>query len=160
MTDSSWPDQSRPMSPTTPMIRGFVLLAWLAANLVGCGPRTDRLALSGNVTLDGAPLDKGTIQFTTLGEGTLQSTGAVIQEGAYHIPAEKGLSPGTFRVELSAPDGNAQPVRVAAYPGGPTIPVAPDRIPAEYNIESNKSVKVTRDGENQFDFEVSSSRKQ
>lgn len=159
MTESSWPDQTRAPSLTTPMVGSFLLLAWLAASLVGCGPRTDRLALSGNVTLDAAPLDKGTIQFTTLGEGTLQSTGAVIQDGAYHIPAEKGLLPGTYRVELSSPDPTAPQVKVAAYPGGPVIPVTPDRIPAPYNVDSDKSVEVTRDGANQFDFDVNSSKK-
>jgi len=159
MIDSSLPDGASPRSVMLQRFDSFALLVVLAVNLIGCGPRTDKLSLSGNVTLDGSPLDKGTIQFTTLGEGKLQSTGSAIQDGAYHIPAEKGLLPGTYRVELSSPDGNAPPVRVAAYPGGPTIPVVPDRIPAEYNIDSSKSVEVTQDGDNQFDFAVTSATK-
>ena len=34
------------------------------------------------------------------------------------------------------------------------MPVAPDRIPPEYNLESDKTISVTADGPNQFDFPI------
>lgn len=154
MTESSLSDRTKTLSPATQMIGALALLASLGASFVGCGPRTDRLAIGGSVSLDGTPLDKGTIRFTTKGEGRLQTTGAMIQAGTYEIPAEKGLLPGTYHVELNSPDNDAKPVIVRAQPGGPGIPVAPDRIPPEYNVESDKSIEVMSDGENRFDFTI------
>ena len=43
-----------------------------------------------------------------------------------------------------------------ATASGPGFPVAPDRIPPEYNVESNLMVEVTADGENEFEFAVAS----
>jgi hypothetical protein len=134
--------------------KGLVSLAVLAC--AGCSPRTDRLAVSGKVQLDGAPLDSGSIRFTSLGEGKLVASGAMIQEGVYHIPQAKGLTPGTYHVEINSPDSKAPPVMARATPGGPGIPVAPDRIPAEYNVNSQQTIEVTQDGETQFDFDIAS----
>jgi hypothetical protein len=130
-------------------------LLWAAALVVvGCGPRSDRLEISGTITLDGAPLDRGSIRFTSTGEQKQMAAGAMIRDGAYLIPQEKGLLPGVYHLEIHAPDADAPPIRVSATPGGPSIPVAPDRIPAEYNIESDKTVQVTADGANVFDFAI------
>jgi hypothetical protein len=128
----------------------------IAAALVlgGCGARSDRLEISGKVTLDGRPLDRGSIRFTSLGEQQAMATGAMIQNGAYFIPQEKGLLPGEYHLEIHAPDPDAPPIRVSATPGGPSIPVQPDRIPPDYNVESNKKITVTADGSNEFDFDI------
>lgn len=121
---------------------------------VGCGPRTGRLAVSGNVSLDGAPLDRGSILFTSVGGEKLVSSGAMIQDGVYNIRQEKGLLAGTYHVELNSPDTTATPAMDRGTPDGRGIPVVPDRIPAEYNLNSNKTVEVTADGDNEFDFDV------
>jgi hypothetical protein len=112
--------------------------------------------LSGYVSLNGAQLDSGTIRFTSVGGAKLVSSGAMIQDGAYHIPQEKGLLAGIYHVELSSPDKSAPPVMARATPGGPGIPVAPDRIPAEYNVDSKQSIEVAPDSDNQFDFSIDS----
>jgi hypothetical protein len=36
------------------------------------------------------------------------------------------------------------------------VPVARERIPAEYNTESKHSVEVTADGDNEFNFDIMS----
>ena len=69
--------------------------------IAGCGPRSDRLAISGKVLLNGEPLSGGSIHFTSLGEKKLTS-GAMIENGEYHIPQEKGLLPGDYHLEISA----------------------------------------------------------
>ena len=84
------------------------------------------------------------------------AAGAMIQGGAYRIPQEKGLLPGAYHLEITAPDANARPVMVRATPGGPGISVAPERIPPEYNLKSDKTVDVTADGPNHFDFDITS----
>jgi hypothetical protein len=144
----------------TKVIRNLVALATVSVvACVGCGPKTDKLPISGKVTLDGVPLDSGAIRFVSQGGAKLQATGAMIQAGDFSIPAEKGLLTGVYHVTISSPDAKAKPTMVSEYPGGPAIPVAPDRIPPEYNTESQKTIEVTSDGDNEFNFDVISAAK-
>ena len=79
------------------------LTAILAAG--GCSRSSNgRLEISGKVTLDGAPLDQGLISFNAA-QGKLPSAGAVIVGGAYHMPAEKGLLPGEYKVAIDSAFG-------------------------------------------------------
>ena len=122
--------------------------------IAGCGKDTGRLKISGEVTFDGAPLDGGSIRFTLIESETTLASGAMIRNGKYNIPKEKGLLPGTYHLEISAPDTNGPTTMARAAPGGPGIPVAVERIPPEYNIDSDKTIEVTIDGDNHFVFEI------
>jgi hypothetical protein len=135
----------------------WVVLAPVVCVCAGCGPPSDRLEITGNVTLDGAPLDGGSIRFTSSGDEPV-AAGAMIENGAYKIPQEKGLPPGTYYVDISAPDTSAPPVMARATPGGRGIPVARDRIPPEYNINSKQTVEVSSDSDNHFTFAIVSRR--
>ncbi len=133
-------------------------LSLVIAGLTGCEDSTGRLAVSGEITLDGAPLESGSILFTSIGAEQLISSGAMIQEGAYYVPQEQGLLPGTYQVEISSPDQSAPMTTAAVGPDQQGIPIARDRIPDEYNVNSDKRVEVTRDGDNTFDFDIVSKR--
>jgi hypothetical protein len=124
---------------------------------VGCQKSSDRLPVTGTVTLDGTPLSEGSIRFSST-SGSLVASGAMIRDGQYEIAAEKGLPPGTYRLEITSPDNNAKPIVYRAGPGDPGTLTQPERIPTEYNIESNKSVEVTADGDNHFAFDITSER--
>lgn len=119
----------------------------------GCGSGSDRLEVSGAITLDGAPLDSGSIRFTSLGE-TLVASGAIIQDGQYRVPAEQGLLPGKYLVEIRSPDNDAPPVVYRSSPGERGIPTAPERIPPEFNVDSQQQVEVTAAGDNRFAFDI------
>jgi hypothetical protein len=121
----------------------------------GCGPKSDRLAVSGKVVLNGTPLDSGSIRFTSVAGQKLFSSGAVIDSGEFDIPQEKGLPPGTYQLEISSPDENAPPVVYRGAPGEPRLPpTAPERIPPEYNTNSKHTIEVTADSDNHFVFEI------
>lgn len=122
--------------------------------LAGCGSNSDRLAVSGKVTFDGAPLDSGSIRFTSTGDQKLTVSGALIKDGEYNITEEKGLLPGGYRVQITSPDLNAPPVMSPPTPSGPSFAVAPERIPPEYNVNSKLSVDVAADGDNHFEFDI------
>jgi hypothetical protein len=127
--------------------------------LSGCGHRTDRLPVRGKVTLNGQPLDGGSIRFASEGAAKVVVSGATIQNGEFQIPVEKGLPPATYHVEIYSPDTKAPPVSYASPPGGPKMPpTAPERIPAEYNVNSQKTVAVAADKDNHFDFDIASGR--
>ena len=122
--------------------------------LAGCGPKNPlgRLAVSGTVNLQGKPLDQGSIELSTLEGSPKVSTGAAIKDGRFSISAPRGLPPGTYRVRISSADagaGSAQP----EFPGEHTA-VARDRIPPEWNTKSDKQITVTRDGPNEFPFDI------
>ena len=132
-----------------------VCFAMFLLVFVGCGPRSDRLAVNGEVTLDGAPLDQGAIRLTSTGSEKLFASGAVVRDGKFHVPQEKGLPPGTYRVEISSPDTAAPPVVYKSAPGEPTLPpTAPERIPPEYNSKSKQTIEVTTAGDNNFKFDI------
>ena len=132
-----------------------LLLAATVVSSIGCGPQSDRLQVSGTITLDGAPLDNGSIRLTSTAKDKLFSSGATVKNGEFEIPAAKGLPPGTYRIEISAPDTAAPPVAQRSAPGERGAPpAAPERIPAEYNVDSTKTVEVTADGENHFPFDI------
>jgi hypothetical protein len=132
-----------------------LFLAMLLLSFTGCRPRSDRLAVSGDVTLDGTALDQGAIRLTSTGGAKLFASGATIRNGTFHIPQEKGLPPGTYRVEISSPDTAAPPVVYKGAPGEPTLPAtAPERIPPEYNSKSKQTIEVATDGDNHFSFDI------
>src|SRR5947207_2604998 len=79
----------------------LVCVLFVLGILPGCGgdnPR-GRKALSGVVKLDGAPLDKGAIEFHPLDESGMQS-GGMIQAGKYAIAAPQGATFGKYRVQI------------------------------------------------------------
>jgi hypothetical protein len=134
-----------------------VALVFVAMGLLrstGCGPHSDRLEITGAITLDGAPLDGGSIRLSCTGGEKLIASGAMIQNGQFAIPQEKGLPPGIYQVEISAPDNDAPLIMYRSEAGGPSMRTQPERIPPEYNVNSKQTIEVTADGENHFVFDI------
>jgi hypothetical protein len=136
-------------------VRGLsLLLIGTSIVLAGCGPHSDRLPVSGKITLDGAPIDSGAIRFSSTGTQKMMSSGAAVNHGQYSIPAEKGLPPGTYLIAISAPDTSGKMIAARA-PDGRQVGLAPaERVPDEYNSDSKKTVEVVAAGDNHFDFDI------
>ena len=122
----------------------------------GCGRDSlKRQAIWGEVTLDGAPLPQGSIEFSPE-EGTGVASGALIQNGKYSIAAAQGLPAGKYGVRVSSA---AQEEEVAldedGLPGARSAPPA-ELIPAEYSTQSEQVVTVTEAGPNKFDLHIKS----
>jgi hypothetical protein len=124
------------------------------ALLAGCGPENPlgRKALSGNVTLDGGPLEQGNIEFHPISPGGVQSGGQII-DGSYSIPEDEGVTPGKYRVAIidfvptpPTPEGH--------MPGDPLPPTPPPKVPADWNSNSQHTVEIKPDGPFDFDFEI------
>ncbi|MCA8997235.1 MAG: carboxypeptidase regulatory-like domain-containing protein [Planctomycetaceae bacterium] len=117
---------------------------------MGCGNSDplNRQAVSGKITLDGQPLNNGTIEFTPVENGN--PSGASIQNGEFSIPSEKGLPPGDYIVRISASDPNEKPVEAP----GESHEIAPELIPEEYNVKSALRFHVDANMENVFDLNV------
>ena len=126
----------------------FAVVGVLLLALGGCGPRDSRQAVSGTVTFRGVPLEQGAIRFFPSGEAAPPSSGTVIQDGAFTVPKDHGLEPGTYRVIISSP----VVMPGSARPNG--SPETREQIPARYNTASELTAEVTSKGPNRFEFKL------
>lgn len=126
----------------------------LLAFVAGCGGSGGREKVSGTVTFQGKPLDAGNITFLAVSESSPTSTGAMITDGKYEIPRDKGLVPGKYKVAISSPDGKTPDPSSDAMPGPSGNFASKDRIPAEFNLESKLEAEVKKGGTNTFDFKI------
>lgn len=135
------------------LVSGMIMAA---ACLAGC-TKTDpsgRQAISGTVTLQGKPLDRGTISFTSLDPKVAALTGAMIKDGKFSVSADKGLPPGTYRVRISSADTGSVGTASGAEAPGESGPAAKERIPPEFGTQSKQEVTITKDGKNYFEFNI------
>ena len=127
------------------------LLPLLLPMMIGCGGSGGRMAVNGEVTLKGKPLDEGVIEFVS----DTEKSGATISKGKYEIAALQGLMPGTYKVLITSGDGRTPADSPDGLPGptGANI-VSKDMIPPEYNTKSKQEVTVKSSGPNKFDFAI------
>lgn len=109
------------------------LVALLALLLAGCGPKI--VTVSGNVTLNGMPVAKGVIDFTSL-EPPQNTATADIVNGKYSVK----LPTGKKQVRISAPVVTGQKPE---YQGGPLMDVTGESIPDRYNATTELTLDVT-----------------
>jgi hypothetical protein len=125
---------------------GLVALVLPVAFLAGCGGSNH---IEGTVTLDGQPVDGGTISFINTSGG---SAGGQILDGKYSI--ESKLASGTYKVQIEwlKKTGKTIPNKSDA---GTTSDETKQVIPVEYNRQSNLTAEV-KSGSNTFNFELKS----
>ncbi len=126
-------------------------IAFLSAVALLSGCSTDpRLAVSGTVLFNGKPLDQGRIEFHPPG-GKGNLSGAVIQEGRYHIPQATGLAPDTYEVRIFSYDTKG--VKASSDVPGEPGEGFKERIARKYNLQSELKAEV-KPGKTTFDFSV------
>jgi len=117
-----------------------ILLCLSCLIICGCqskdtGPH--RVLVSGNVTWNGKPLDKGTIHLLPIGGPQANMSGAEIKNGAYRVMNKGGLLPGEYRVEFTA-NRQMAPVTLA---DGSEIDYE-QYLPKKYNENSEITLTV------------------
>ncbi len=124
------------------------------ATCFGCGkngPR--RAAASGDVTLDGQPIEEGVIQFLPV-EGTIgPETGGVITKGHYDIPRLRGPVVGKNRVELRASKKTGRKIQDPTGRTGVLTDEYKEMFPPGYNTNSSL-VREIKDEPNTLNFDV------
>jgi hypothetical protein len=142
---------------------GSVLLA-LPLSLGCSGSNTaGKVSVSGSVSLKGASLQEGLVQFEPL-EKQSTSAAVVLVGGSYTVSAANGLQPGMYRVRISTADGGAasgpldpnKPLGPSGsnLPGGHKAEAKRPSIPPEWGDKSKQQVEVKADGPNKFDFDI------
>jgi hypothetical protein len=132
-------------------VAGLRLLATLCLiALIGC-TGDQGAAVSGTVTLDGAPLDDATITFVPKSGGQRQAAWAPVAGGKYAIDSASGLGTGEFRVEIRAVRSGSE----KANANEPTLTTAKDIVPAKYNNQSALTAEI-KPGANVANFDLKS----
>lgn len=127
----------------------FALALISIVALTGCSGDKHR-AVSGEVSLDGEPVSNGSILFLpTSGDG--KKGAAEITEGKYAIPAEQGLPPGNYRVEIrwSKPTGK----QIPSGDPGMMMDERSEAMPDKYNTASTLTAEIIA-GNNRHDFKL------
>lgn len=136
-------------------LSAVLLLVFAVLPISGCGMNEDgRREISGSVKLKGQPLNEGVIEFHPLSTANgATKSGSVISNGEFTIPPESGLVPGKYKVLITAGDGRT-PADSDELPGPTGNFVSKDRIPPEYNVNSNQEVEVKLEGPNVFQYDI------
>ena len=134
--------------------RYFSLAILLGIFAFGCGDNAGgRLAVSGTVSLVGAPIKDGSIRFLPQdGQGTENGCGIV--DGKFKLDKKDGLRPGKYFVRVTAGDGKTLVDAEAGGPGGSTNIVSIDLIPPEWAENSKQQIEVKLGDKNEFKFEI------
>lgn len=131
----------------------------LLAVVFGCGQGNPlgRQAVNGQVTLDGAPLDQGTVSFSPESKGSVGG-GATVKNGEFSIPAAQGLPPGKYVVRINSTVRNpAAKAKLSSVPtpndaAGPGI----ERVAPAFNRASKILVEVVAGHSAEFSFAAKS----
>jgi len=127
-------------------------LVLLFVCVVGCSSGENYQPMTGTVTVDGQPLEKGVITFYPNGPGT--TVGGEVIAGKFELAREQGPTPGKYRVEIVAYRATAKTefdVDLNAQ-----VPVEVQILPAKYNVKSELEAEVSDGGSNEFEFKLNS----
>lgn len=123
-----------------------------ASAAIGCHGPANRWPVQGAVTFDGRPLSHGAISFFPANAGGSGPTsGAEIKDGKYAVPADKGLQPGSVRVQITSVQKTGKKKMVH---GTEEVDEFIDIVPPRYNSASVLTVDVTAGGSNVFNFDL------
>lgn len=141
--------------------RGACALTAMLALLVaasGCGSGVRRVQVSGNVSLDGKPIEEGNITFVPIKGTTGPSTGGVIRNGQYDVAAAVGpLTGGTYRVQIESLVNRGRSMPNPLNPNGPPVKLPDNTIPPQYGLQSILEITFTTDAkERREDFDLKS----
>ncbi len=151
---NQWSILTRPLSSFWTGFPSGMLALFLACGFVGCSEenKLGRLEVKGRVTLDGQPLESGSIRFEPQNAtGNRVSAGAVVNNGQFVIEANQGLPKGSYKVSISSPEGGNQEPSMP----DPKAPPPRERIPEKYNINTTLSVELPTSTQNGLTFDLS-----
>ena len=131
------------------MVRRIVAAAWLLCfcPLMGCSASKTHGIVNGTVTLDGKPLQEGTVRFVPT-EGDSQTASAIITDGQFVAEVPVGV----VRIEYSAPKVLG---KQRMMEGSPEVDIVGELLPERYNIRSQLIMNVEM-GQNSHEIDLQS----
>jgi hypothetical protein len=132
------------------MRRPAIVCLLLSAS-IGCGGKPS--SVTGRVTLDGAPLPRGTVTFHPTEHGGL-AYGTIDPDGAYELKTggQQGLTPGEYDVTVVATEPTP-----ANLPAGATPPIGKRITPERYARPETTDLRAkVEPGANEIDLPLRS----
>src|SRR5687767_12176544 len=124
----------------------FTALVCLAS---GCGSDLPTRAVSGTVTLDGIPVERGRVDLFPVDGTRGGESGADIEQGEYYVPAERGpRTGGVYRVEITSMVKSGRTFPNPINPQGKPGEFYANNIPAIYNSSSKLKITIDDKAEN------------
>ncbi|MEQ9406682.1 MAG: hypothetical protein RIK87_03110 [Fuerstiella sp.] len=138
------------------------------AAAIGCGGSFDvlpRAAVTGTVTLDGQPLESGTIRFVPAAPTGGPKTSTAIMNGWFDLPSDVGPVIGRHRVEIETPPAGEiamddEQALERLQRAGRKARIDVVRIPAVYNSNSQLTADIAATEFNQLSFDLRSKPRQ
>jgi hypothetical protein len=129
-------------------------LAALLVLVAGCSEpdALGRVAVTGEVRVDGRPLDAGAIMLEPGPAGPPTAVGSTIRAGAFAIARPEGPAPGTYRVRIYASSREQAPPPRGASDKKPRAMI--EKIPADYNAKSTRLIEIRADERNHLRFDI------
>lgn len=132
-----------------PVMLSFSIVSVLIA--AGCSTDSSHGTVTGTVTLDSGPLEKGLIRFVPA-DGQTATADATIENGAFtaRVPV------GEKRITISAPKVVGKR-KMYETPDSPMVDVVQELLPERYNVRSELTITVAG-GEQVQEFALSSGK--
>jgi hypothetical protein len=141
-------------------MRYLIFTVLLLPIVIGCSNNNPqgRVAVRGEVTLDGKPLEQGEILFSSVAGNTpVVVTGSPIQSGKFSLSAEQGIIPEqTYRIRFRSVKVISNAEKEKENKHGEFAVQTQDIIPLKYGVESKETVTATRKSPNMFKFDLTS----
>ena len=128
-------------------IFGFLSSITIFACFVGCGPESNVAKISGTISIDGKPTQKGAISFTPV-SGKGPTAGTEIKDGKYTSEAAIG----ECKVEVRVPKVVGKK-KLYDTPDSPEQELMEEVLPAKYNEVTELRVDIKK-GVNTKDFDL------
>jgi hypothetical protein len=133
-----------------------LVLATVVGLCEGCTSRPyegeQRIPLHGKVTVDGRPVDAGTISFVPVDASKHRPSGGSILDGEYKVEEAMGANAGSYRVEIhwQKPTGK----KIRAIDSDEMVEQRAEGLPAKYHKNTELTAEVAPD-KTEFNFDLS-----
>ena len=127
-------------------------LACCLATSLSCNTSGRLHEVSGTASVDGAPVELGTIHFRPAESPAARGPGGAVNAGQFQLPLEQGLAPGKYAVALQASRSTG---RTFKDPQRGDVPIMQDLA----LIDSPQEVEVTPDNAARLELNFSTAGK-
>lgn len=115
----------------------------LVALLTGCS--SGRIDLEGDATLDGVPIEMGSILLIPLDPNKGQATGGKIENGKFALIGPQAPMAGAYKVEIRAGKKSGNQVQKAMGQPGELMDEIVEGVASRFNAETILTLEVKRD---------------
>ena len=134
----------------TPLCWGLMLVG---VGMAGCGSGGSQADLSGEVTLDGVPIEQGSILLVPSDPSKGTTAGGEIKAGKYSLTGKQSPGVGSYKVEIHANKKSGRQVQKSFGKPGELEDELMEAVAAKYNKQTTLVVDV-KPGGGTANFEV------